>query len=338
MKKKLHKVFKAGVHKNDGRQVWGNEDVKRIATMTAKHSPDMIPICVEHRRLPVLGFAKKSSLRETAEDGIKTLWLEVSEFAEDFEKTLKETGLVFKSIGLGSNDEILELSLTQSPAVSGLGAAFSKATGKTIVQFNDDDLAGELDAEEESKEPDGEKTPSKFSQALERIAEIFEKVSNNKTGTEMTEQEKNALAAAQAQIETLKREKAASDLIANNAVAAVEANAVTVFETQMRQFCEANRERVPQSLEEQLMPVFRDLRKATVKHKFSRNGADVEMTSLDVLKEILANKKTEFVKEEVATEEKTGFSASEKSAEKGPGKKGGIAEELRRQVAQAKRA
>ena len=61
---KRHNVFKSGIHKNTGEQVWPPDRVRGILDATRRFSPALIPYTLLHpeNALPIYGFCKKESV------------------------------------------------------------------------------------------------------------------------------------------------------------------------------------------------------------------------------------------------------------------------------------
>lgn len=126
---KRHDIFKSGIHKNDGEQVWPPERVRGVLDATRRLSPELIPYTLLHPKdnLPIFGFARKDSIegRQDAADYVLSAIPE--KFAKESIPALIRGGLNKVSIGLGKNDEIVHIGLVPDPAVDGLGTVFSAA-------------------------------------------------------------------------------------------------------------------------------------------------------------------------------------------------------------------
>lgn len=125
-----HKIFRSGIHRNDGQQVWPPDRVRGVLDATRRLSPAFIPYTLLHpeNSLPIYGFARKEDIQgEELPDGGFAITSVLHKFAEEAIPALEAQGLNQVSIGLGKDDEIVHVGFVPKPAVSGLGTVFSEA-------------------------------------------------------------------------------------------------------------------------------------------------------------------------------------------------------------------
>jgi len=125
-----HKIFRSGIHRNEGEQVWPPDRVRGVLDATRRLSPALIPYTLLHpeNSLPIYGFARKEDIQgEELPDGGYALTSVLHKFAEEAIPALEAQGLTQVSIGLGKDDEIVHVGFVPKPAVSGLGTVFSEA-------------------------------------------------------------------------------------------------------------------------------------------------------------------------------------------------------------------
>ncbi len=127
---KRHNVFKSGIHKNTGEQVWPPDRVRGILDATRRFSPALIPYTLLHpeNALPIYGFCKKESVELAEVGGDVVLSTVMERFAEEAIPSLIKAGLNQISVGLGKLDEIVHFGFVPKPAVTGLGTVFSEAS------------------------------------------------------------------------------------------------------------------------------------------------------------------------------------------------------------------
>ncbi len=132
---KRHKIFASGVHKNEAAPVWPADKVKGVLVATKLHSPERIPYTYRHpeNSLPVLGYTDRSSVELFEEHGRTYLTAQPADFAKEWIGSLKRTGFDKVSIGLGKLGEIVHIGITDNPAVSGLGFAFEASSKVSSV-------------------------------------------------------------------------------------------------------------------------------------------------------------------------------------------------------------
>ena len=178
-----HKIFKSGVHKNTGEQVWPPERVRGILDSTQKNSPELIPYTLLHpeNSLPIYGFCRREDIKGTEVSGGFELSAIPTRFAEAAIPSLIKAGLNQISIGLGRLDEIVHIGFVPAPAVEGLGHVFS-ATPITVssvaeVLFSAEELGGAVNMFSVSWEWDLRYKLSQIGQAFRalRDREIAEK-------------------------------------------------------------------------------------------------------------------------------------------------------------------
>lgn len=130
---KRHDIFRSGIHKNEGEQVWPPERVRGVLDATRRLSPEFIPYTLLHPKdnLPIFGFARRDSIELRDDGGSAVLSAVPERFARESIPALVRGGLDKVSVGLGKNDEIVHLGLVPDPAVDGLGTVFSAAPVKT---------------------------------------------------------------------------------------------------------------------------------------------------------------------------------------------------------------
>ena len=129
--------------------VWPAERVKQVYESTRANSPKRIPYTFRHpeNNLPVFGHADRDSVEIFEEGGRTYITAKPAEMAAEWLAVLKKNGIDKVSVGLGKLGEVVHIGFTDSPAVSGLGAAFEASGGVVVppvyleeVEFEADDL------------------------------------------------------------------------------------------------------------------------------------------------------------------------------------------------------
>jgi len=151
---KEHLIFKSGIHVNEGDKVWPAEKVKALYFSSMERSPDLIPYVFSHPSsgYPILGHAKKSSMRLEEKDGQAMIYITPDSFAEEMIPALKEVKHTKPSIWLppvaqGEEKYIGNVGFVAKPGVKTMGDAFGAcetceiAGQSEVVEFSEADLA-----------------------------------------------------------------------------------------------------------------------------------------------------------------------------------------------------
>lgn len=324
---KRHKIFASGVHKNENSPVWPKEKVLGVFESTKANSPLKIPYTYRHpqNNLPVLGYADRNSVEVFEEDGRTYLTAQPLDFAKEWIAGLKKAGCDKVSIGLGKLGEIVHIGFTDNPAVVGLGAAFETSSNVPAVyteevEFEATDLGNPVDGfdvswkwqlqswmqdvagvfqkmRDKEIEANGLDAAEKFLPSyvidflkLELPADNQDKeVTDNNTNqfeTDMTEQER-------LELERLRAENAELLQVQSEAENAK-------VQTDILGFCAEHPEIITPKIKDQIVAILTDLHGAQPR-QFEVDGATIEKSSFDVLKELLAGAKPQIVFEDVAT-------------------------------------
>ncbi len=328
---KRHKIFASGVHKNENSPVWPKEKVLGVFESTKANSPLKIPYTYRHpqNNLPVLGYADRNSVEVFEEDGRTYLTAQPLDFAREWIASLKKAGCDKVSIGLGKLGEIVHIGFTDNPAVVGLGAAFEASSNVPAVyteevEFEASDLWNPVEGFDVSWK-------WQLQSWMQDVAGVFQKMRDKEieaNGIDAAEKflpsyvidflklelpadsQLNAVADNNTtnQFETdmdLKEKEELERLRAENAAllqrqSETEASKV---QTEILGFCAEHPEIITPKIKDQIVAILTDLHGAQPR-QFEVEGATIEKSSFDVLKELLAGAKPQIVFEDVATKDK----------------------------------
>ena len=322
MEFKRHKIFASGVHKNENSPVWPKAKVLGVFESTKANSPLKIPYTYRHpqNNLPVLGYADRNSVEVFEEDDRTYLTAQPLDFAKDWIAGLKKAGCDKVSIGLGRLGEIVHIGFTDNPAVVGLGAAFEASNNVPAVyteevEFEASDLGTPVEGfdiswkwqlqswmqdvaglfqkmRDKEIEANGIDAAEKFlpSYVMDFLKLEIPVTDNNTTQfeTDMSREEKEEL-------ERLRTENAA--LLQSQS----DTESLKV-QTEILGFCAKHQSVITPKIKDQIVGILTDLHGAQPRH-FEVDGATVEKSSFDVLKELFSGAKPQIVFEEVATNE-----------------------------------
>ena len=342
---KRHKIFKSGVHNPEkGKEVWSVDDVKGLLAKTKEHSPELIPYTFRHPKnnLPVFGFARRDEIEGHEADGEYVLTAQPTEFARPWVDALKQLGTDMVSVGIGKLGEIVHIGFTDSPGVDGLGAAFEaeKDSLRQVpvaaveeVEFEAADLDNPAEAlfevswkwrlsswmqdaagifkrlREKEIEANGVDAADKLipdymidflKEPLpndEKAEEKLEPV--NSFEADMDEKERQEFEQLKKDHEELKRK---NDELLKKESEAEQAR----IDAEIEGFCSKHSTIVVPKIKPQVKAILKDLHGAEPQQFEAGDGKTVEKSSYDLMKEIIAGGKVQFVFEEVATKDKAG--------------------------------
>jgi len=336
-------IFKTGVHKQEVDPVWTVEKVRRVFEQTKKLSPLKIPYTHRHpvNSLPVYGFTDRESLRFFERDGSAYIDAQPTQFADDFIPALKRTGFDKVSIGLGKEDQIIHIGLTDKPAVDGLGLAFESSGGAVReVEFTATDL-GVVKAFE-VKKWDLQYWIDDVADLFRRFREkliadggveeadkylpfhIVEGLKNELPNDEVNGENKNFESPDNENIETMteaekkeqERLKQENEELRRKNQEYLEAQKKAHEEyvkAEVRGFCEKHANVVTPKVRDEVEAILLDLYGAKAR-TFERDGKSEEKSSYDAFKELIASAKPAIIFEDVATKRRAGEGAEKTSA------------------------
>ena len=313
--------------------MWSPDKVRAVFEATQQHSPIKIPYTYRHpeNSLPVLGYTNRDSVQVFEEHSRTYLTAQPADFAKEWIASLKKIGFDKVSVGLGRLGEIVHIGITDNPAVSGLGLAFEATEKVPPVYTQEVDFeAKDLDSLDEVFEVSWKwqlnswmsDVASLFQRLRDReieqngvdAAEQFmpsylmdwlkkpladEVLQENKDGVSVNQQFENDMSVEEKEeLERLRTENAA--LLTKQA----EAEALRV-QGEIAAFCAANEAVVTPRLKDAVIAILTDLHGAQPR-QFEVDGKQVQKTSFEAMKELLAGAKPQVVFEEVATGERSG--------------------------------
>ena len=326
---KRHKIFASGVHKNETAPVWPKEKVLGVFVSTKANSPLKIPYTYRHPKnnLPVLGYTDRNSVEVFEEDGRTYLTAQPLDFAKEWISGLKKSGCDKVSIGLGKLGEIVHIGFTDNPAVSGLGLAFEASDNVPAVYTEE----VEFEASDLGNPVEGFDVGWKWQLQswMKDVADLFQKMRDK-------EIEANGVDAAEKFLPSYVMDFLKLDLSADSLDEAVQDNNTNQFETDMdlkekeelerlraehaellKQhsdaeallvqteilgFCAEHPAVITPKIKDQIVAILTDLHDAQPR-QFEVDGAKVEKSSFEILKDLLAGAKPQLVFEEVATKD-----------------------------------
>ena len=325
---KRHKIFASGVHKNKAAPVWPPEKVAGVLAATKEHSPEKIPYTYRHpvNSLPVLGYTDRSSVELFEEHGRTYLTAQPADFAKEWIASLKKTGFDKVSIGLGKLGEIVHIGITDNPAVSGLGIAF-EAADKVPTVFTEE---VEFESKELSSLDEVFEVSWKWQLQswMDEVSSLFQKLRDREievNGVDTADKflpsyimdfikrplppdvdvvvdgqvstnpsfENDMSVEEKAELERLRGENAA--LLQRQA-----AEEALRVQTEITGFCAQYPAVVTPRIKDTITAVLLDLHGAQPR-QFAVDGKQVEKTSFEAFKELIAGAKPQIVFEEVAT-------------------------------------
>ena len=329
-----------------GKKVWSKEDVETLLENTKKHSPERIPYTFRHpsNNLPVFGYAMRDELELHDEDGEAVITAKPAEFARPWVDALKQLGTDKISIGIGKLGEIVHNGFTDKPAVDGLGAAFEaeKESLQQVpvaaveeVEFEAADLGNPAEAlfevswkwrlenwmqdaagifkrlrdrEIEANGVDAAdklipdymidflKEPLPDDEKAEEKLEPVNSFEDNAMG--MTDEEKQEFERLQNENNELKTK---NQELLNKESAAEQAR----IDAEIEGFCAEHATVVVPKIKPQVKAILRDLY-GSEPQQFEADGKTEEKSSYDLMKEIIAGGKVQFLFEEIASKDKAG--------------------------------
>ena len=340
-----HKIFKSGMHKPEkGKKVWSKEDVETLLENTKKHSPERIPYTFRHpsNNLPVFGYALRDELELHEEGGEAVITAKPADFARPWVDALKQLGTDKISIGIGKLGEIVHNGFTDKPAVDGLGAAF-EAERESLqqvpvaaveeVEFEAGDLDNPAEAlfevswkrrlqswmqdaagifrrlREREIEANGVEAADKLIPDY-MIDFLNEPLPGDETGEEkpepvnsfeadMDEKERQEFEQLKKDNDELKRK---NEELLQTQSAAEQAR----IDAEIEGFCAEHATVVVPKIKPQVKAILRDLYGAEPQQFEAGDGRKAGKSSYDLMKEIIAGGRVQFVFEEVATADRAG--------------------------------
>lgn len=175
------KIFAEGRHDDVNRSTWTKKDVEKLFELNIGRRLPLVPGHPEDD-LPIIGWI--NGLRKVLENGRLYIEGRIEKIDDEFKRLLKNVGMDKVSVSIRGDGLIKHVGLVESPAVAGLGMAFSKIKnekGETNMEEVLQKLAeiearlATLEAKISEWESNGEDVPVGVEEALHQKVALSKK-------------------------------------------------------------------------------------------------------------------------------------------------------------------